>query len=161
MNQYKFYKITYKEPIYIGCTTQKLNKRLWQHFNDNNSSVYQEYIAKGIVDLSIERIYLTHTDKFHMTKSMALYIEEILTYIYGTKYILCNYNAGNRLFDKVNDDKLYSHIMFLLQNLIDGYIKIDEMHQKEILQIIADVFETNDIDINNLFDCCCEKIYSY
>lgn len=160
MSQYKFYKIIHKEPIYIGCTTQKLNKRLWQHFNDRNSSVYSTYIANGIDDLSIERIYLEYNNGTTMTKSDALNIEEILTYIYGTQYALCNFNAGNRLFDKVNDDKLYSYIMFLLQNLMDGYIKIDETHYNEIIKIIANIFETENSDLEYLFNCCCEKLCS-
>lgn len=173
---YQFYKIidTNKNPIYIGCTSQLLNRRLWQHNHDYNSQVYKAYNNKGIENFQIIPIEL---NKCHneFTHSEALHYEQLLTYNYGFNYQLCNFNAGNSFYHNYNDEKLFEYTHQLLFDIMEQHIQIGYNSYSEIIYNCAKIceYDINISTVNNyvssidnklellikeLDDICCEKL---
>lgn len=176
MSTYNFYKvINNQKPVYIGCTSQKLNRRLWQHNHDYNSQVYKAYVAKGEEDLSIERIGLK-TCRQEMSHSMALHYELLLTYNYGFNYELCNFNAGNSFYHNHDDEILYQYTHELLFDIMENVISFDFDIYAEIILNCANICDYNidyetirnyifDISsnkleelLNELDNICCERL---
>ena len=160
LKEYHFYKIidsTTNQPIYIGCTSQQLNRRFWQHNHDIKSAVYNNYVLKENKNLSIKEISLTINKQFNY--SICLKYEELLTYIYGYSYKLCNHNAGNLFYQDLNDSILYQKIHDFLFHLIEKEISIcDISDYNEIISCIQKICSTNETDLNQLDDIICERI---
>jgi len=161
MKIYKIYKIidnTTNKPIYIGCTSQTLNKRLWQHNHDVQSQVYKHFISKGNNNLRIELI-----TKKQCTSSQAIKLEEIFTYIYGYGFKICNYNAGSIMFEDNNTEPLYDSIHFILNEFLENTLPITESAFTEIISCIAKILnyplhQITKETLLELDDICCEKI---
>ncbi len=160
MKNYQFYKIVdlnTNKPIYIGCTSQLLNRRFWQHNHDVKSAVYNEYVLKGEKNLSIFPISLQINKEYNY--SICLKYEEELTYIYGYSYKLCNHNAGNLFYQNLDDIVLFQKVHDFLFHLIEKEISIcDISDYNEIISCIQKICSTNETDLNILDNICCEQI---
>lgn len=160
MKNYQFYKIVdlnTNKPIYIGCTSQLLNRRFWQHNHDVKSAVYNEYILKGEKNLSIFPISLQINKEYNY--SICLKYEEELTYIYGYSYKLCNHNAGNLFYQNLDDIVLFQKVHDFLFHLIEQEISIiNKNDYNEIVSCIQKICSTNETDLNQLDDIICERI---
>jgi hypothetical protein len=181
LKKYKIYKIIIENEIrYIGCTSQSLNKRLYQHSTDNNSQVYKNVFAKNLnPEIYIKEIPIKYKQNgvyIDLPYITAYKYEEILTYVYGINNNLFNDNAGNIFYDNLNDLEVYTHIHSLLYDLLNNIIDINVSDLSEILIIVNNKFEnifspqeinlaTHDISsqnikriLNNFNDLCTEKI---
>jgi len=115
----------------------------------------------GITNLSIQEINIKfHSDISHVD---ALKYEEILTYIYGSIYELCNFNAGNSMFNKIDIDKLYTYIMLFVHDIMDGNIILYTKDYKEIIEIMKTFFNITDVfnepmeELQYIYNIACEN----
>lgn len=141
MKTYRIYKILIDGNVkYIGCTSQQLKKRYYQHCNDSNSQVYKNTFAHNISStIDIQEINIKYKNNNVYTNLpyvIAYKYEEILTYIFGMDNELFNENAGNVFYDNRNDMELYTHIHMFLYDLQNKIIDIDFSDLSEILTII-------------------------
>lgn len=161
MKNYKIYKIVNQnneKPIYIGCTSQQLNRRLWQHNHDVKSQVYNQFVSKGENNLRIELIL-----EKECTTAQAMKMEELITYIYGKNYPLCNHNAGGSFYENNLDEPLYDSIHTILFEMIHNENFFTKEFFEEVAQCIANIlnYELNEITNTALLemdDICCEMI---
>src|SRR5574344_225073 len=183
MNQYKIYKIinfTTNEPVYIGCTRQSLNKRLYQHYTDSNSMVFKTYFAptsKNHIQIIIKEFNMQYKTKNGFSndfdRQIGLHYEEILTYIYGFNHDLCNYNAGNFLYHNMDDIHIFQMVHSLLFDLINGIVtfEISELFEiltcikqilfisEDIKDIVYGIHQTKYIELLQKMDnLCCEEL---
>lgn len=140
----KIYKILLKNtPIYIGCTSQSLQKRLMQHKTDRNSSVNLSLTPKELSELVIKqvdiRIKINYAYTEDIPQSMVFILEETLTYIYGYTHKLLNVNAGNKAYYQYNDIKMFEHIHRLVWEMIEDRVTFGNEELLEICYMLCNI----------------------
>lgn len=140
---YNVYKITYNgTPIYIGCTSQGLNKRFYQHQTMKDSLVYQSYssilsqLNISFINVLVKNDNVFSTDISNSKKAFEL--EELLTYIYGYNYKLVNINAGNRIYRKTNME-MFSKVHDFLYRLLECEYILNNETFVEIVWCIGNI----------------------